>query len=209
MSLIFERLSGQPCINVLERMRHEAVDLLHDELFAESLKTLATVDRRVFKEQSHCGAIWYGRKRGWQDAGNFKYAVLFQLVARMAKPTHPLHALGQKYESLQLYHDLTCSAINLQGDVIEYVLADCYETGPAVPPDIRHCRLALREKIKRFMERFDDLHRILAYDGPVAFTRWPTPSVVATWVHHLEALCIAVHRNPPSSAGALVVNPHV
>jgi hypothetical protein len=59
------------------------------------------------------------------------------------------------------------------------------------------------------MDAFDRLHVHLASDGPVAFKFWPTPRVVATWVYHLDTTCIAVPRNPPSSADARFVKPNV
>jgi len=142
--------------------------LLANTEFIQAIRDLTGTERRTFKNQSYCGAVWIGRR--YKDLGNICYCVLFQLLWYVAKsPNHAaqlelLQELSDCWPSLGDKWDPSSDSIEMKADVIEYVLAVARLTGDAVSNSQRVPRSECNQLIRRWYGQWERVLKIIAID---------------------------------------------
>ena len=158
--------SVMPVFWNFNRLRHPSVkdpllkvailvnDMLVNPVLDRGLKQVIDLEAKEFKTYSNEGAVWINRRH--VDIGNYRYAVLYQLLWRFAifnnlnSIVESFESLSKMYSSLALKAYFTKHSIENKGDVIECVLADCRFTGPAINAEVRRDRIAFNEAMKGF-----------------------------------------------------------
>ena len=157
-----------------------ASPVLHD-----ALDWLLSATRTEFKEASHEGAIWEARYKRWYDAGNWCYALLYQLIWRLSTMENLLvHGLlqriGEMYACLHckhtqrqgLQHD-SKKMLVLKGDVVEVALGLTYYDGPEIPPQLVREKQEFNKLVARFDRVVDEIFRLVC---PLHFNGTPPSS---------------------------------
>ena len=153
--------------------------LLENDHCTDLLEQILGLPRQQFKDTANEGFVWNAKRKRHVDAGNWTYSLLWEYLIRQAPPGHVVHRLASKYTSLHFEHPYTSFALELRGDVIEFVLADLRYTGPSVPAATLRHRLEVRRTIKEFVDGADCLIKVLlAYDADATVKDYLPPSEV-------------------------------
>ena len=143
---------------------------------------LARMEWDDIKEMSRPGVVYRGRRQ--VDAGNFAYALLYQmLLGRLTgEPLHPLWSLGERFSPLCVYRGFdTTHGIGMQGDVIECLLSVIRETGPAVPVPLARARTLCHTRIRSFVDRCLQLRAVIEEGVGVQVNSHSWPCELISW----------------------------
>ena len=157
--------------NALASMMAAVIQMLGNAALAAGIEDILNRSRESFKARSNEGFVWHERR--WQDFGNYRYAVLYQLLFRLAvfykMDARDLFVrLGARYSSLEMKASITSASLELRGDVIEVILADCRETGPAVDKAIVDARVRFCRSMVQFHNALESILQMTysSDDGP-------------------------------------------
>ena len=151
----------------LSIMRSCVDTLLASDTLVSVCDSVAEADKKQLNKWSRSGFTY--RKRRSCDEGNYLYSILFYWLHTRAEVTfglaNPLQRVVRRYPSLFPftdgdYNEEKCWAF--QGDIIECLLAQCSETGAAIPDDVKKDRQKCLVAIKRFADRWDDVVHYLS-----------------------------------------------
>ena len=152
--------------------------MVRNPVLQTGLQQVLGFTRSEFKEHSNRGFVWTDRHL--VDLGNYRYAVVYHFLWRFARHNR-LHALtflfdslSDVYTSLELKADFTYHSLEMKGDVIECVLADCLLTGPAIESETRRNRREFNDRVVEFYETLERLIN-MTYNGDDGWG-WPVPS---------------------------------
>ena len=164
-------------------------DIVKNFCVEDWLEEIFMIPQQRFKDLSNQGFVYSNRRL--RDLGNYKYAVLYQFMVRLA-PHHcqqniswKLTQLAERYQSLHGDGSATDAGIEMRGDVIEYCLHHSLMTGPAIPDKDREWRLSFNSAVKEFGEAYDSLIRGLCAHPPIV-RECPPPD----WFS--KTICLAV-----------------
>ena len=156
----------------LNRLNDSLLSILNSPVLLDTLVFLQHLTRQAVQDMSHYGAVFYGgRQRRWVDLGNWSYACLYNCLYRRSSfrgdhvGVHSLlNALAAKWPSVELKAAPTTGSIELKGDIMEAVLAQCRLTGPAVATGVRDARISLNDKFKNWAAAMDELDHVITVD---------------------------------------------
>ena len=158
----FEQLrDARAAKHLLARLTRLVNAMVRNPVLQTGLQQVLGFTRSQFKQHSLCGCVWIDRRH--VDIGNYRYAVLYQMLWRFAifnnlnSIVESFESLSKMYSSLALKADFTKHSIVKKGDVIECVLADCRFTGPATNAEVRRDRIAFNSAMKGFSVAVDRL----------------------------------------------------
>jgi hypothetical protein len=167
-------------IQQLLRIDKVIAALVSQPVVLQELAYVLEVDREVFKAKSHGGAVQSGKT--WIDLGNWRYAVMFQLMVRKA-PCLPeseasalLLRLSSRYPTLHANASYTYAAVSMQGDVMECILSTCRLKGDAVEAHVKLDRQQAHDHIKEVGEWLNRLLHYVADGERVRVASLPSPS---------------------------------
>jgi len=169
----FEKLVSKPGFYQVPALLGSVHAILTHPLFSSGLADLLRVERPEFKQQSNEGFVW--QKRRHVDCGNVAYCVLFQMLSRIiegkkrCEMRDVFDQLVLRYPSLNLRAEHTERSMNLKGDVIEFLLAKCRETGPMVDADLIDRRISFNRLLVQFAESYEGIIKMMFHAG----TGWP------------------------------------
>ena len=168
------------------RLVAATVALASSPLMHAAIAEILSLPRDTFKAESNNGYIWLERK--WVDAGNHCYATLFDLCLlftgqETAGTVLAFRALIDKYPSTE-----RSSSTSMKGDALEFALARCRETGPAVPAPLQQQRLDLNRYFVQAKQHYVSCQQqyaaVMQYDGPPTVSQMPPPAKWATLIYH-------------------------
>ena len=121
-------------------------NILEDDHFRQLISDIASLRSRVdIKAGSYDGVVFEGGRA--IDMGNWQYSVCFNLVrGRSSRSAEDI------FEPIIAHWPSLMRDIELQGDIWEYVLADCRFTGLAIPKDLRDKRVRLHSLIRAYCQ---------------------------------------------------------
>ena len=128
---------------------------------------VAEADKHALEELSRTGFTYRNRRHCHES--NYLYSILFYWLHTRAGDTfrglaNPLEAIVHIHPSLMPftdgdYNEERCWAFH--GVIIECLLAQCRDTGAAIPDDVMKDRQNCHDAIKRFADIWDDVMHCL------------------------------------------------
>lgn len=151
------------------RLRELALTFASHEITKAVVHTLVMMPSAAVKQRSYSGFVWMGKKLGWKDQGNYWYMVLFKMM--QATTMYGDHVFSQELLMFEARWPSISTGSqqgwSLAGDIIECILAETYECGPAVPLERQRVLLELQALAKQICLACDRLdHCTFRGDGP-------------------------------------------
>ena len=132
------------------KLKATASQVARSESLLEVMLQVQKMSRDEMKSLSHEGAIYKDRKH-W-DAGNLAYSLLWQLILEdlgVSCPEHPALKLLTTYPSLEM-EARSLGSMELQGDMIECLLATVRLRGPIIPKETSRERELVHSQVRQF-----------------------------------------------------------
>ena len=131
----------------------------HPQLI-RAAQDIAIIDRDTFKQHSNCGFVFHRRRL--LDLGNWRYALLYQMIARIAEFKEPqmhslITAISARYATLERKAVCTLHSLEMKADVIEYTLYLGRDIGAAVDAQIAASRNRFNALVVNFSTAADNL----------------------------------------------------